>query len=77
MMEEVNICLITVGMDTMSMGVDLSCIQDVLIIGEPEDVDDLFQKLGGAGRNRTLVTDARGMLYLGLGAQDSAKRIVD
>jgi Helicase conserved C-terminal domain len=77
MMEENDMCLITVGTDTMSVGVDLSCIRDVLIIGEPEDVDDLFQKFGRAGRNRTLVTDARGMLYLGPGAQDSAKRIVD
>jgi superfamily II DNA/RNA helicase len=58
MMEEDNTCLITIGTDTMSVGVNLSCIQDVLIIGEPEDVDDLFQKLGRVGCNRLLVTDA-------------------
>jgi hypothetical protein len=77
MMEDDNLCLITIGTDTMSVGVDLSCIQDMLIIYDPEDVDDLFQKFGWVGRNRACITDARGILYLGPGAEDSAKRIVE
>jgi hypothetical protein len=77
MMEDDKLCLITIGTDTMSVGVDLSCIQDTLIIGDLEDVDDQFQKFGWVGHNRAHITDAQGILYLGPGAEDSAKRIVE
>jgi hypothetical protein len=77
MMEEDAYCQITIGTDTMSVGVDLSCVEDVIVIGEPEDVDDLFQKFGRVGRNKELVTNARAILYLGQGAVESAHRIVE
>ena len=28
----------------MSAGVDLSCVEDVVVVDDPEDIDDLFQK---------------------------------
>ena len=65
LLEEDVACQIAIGTDTMSVGVDLSCIEDVLVIGEPEDVDDLFQKFGRVGRDKMRVTDGRGILYLG------------
>jgi hypothetical protein len=77
MMEEDVDCLIAIGTDTMSVGVDLSCVEDVLVLDDPEDVDDLFQKYGRVGRNKKRVTDARGILYLSEGAVERAKRVVD
>jgi len=77
MMEEDVDCLIAIGTDTMSVGVDLSCVEDVLVLDILEDVDDLFQKFSRVGRNRNRVTGARGILYLSEGAVESAKRIVE
>jgi superfamily II DNA/RNA helicase len=62
MMEEDADCLITIGTDMMAVGVDLSCVEDVIVIGEPEDVDDLFQKFGRVGCNKVLITNARAIL---------------
>ena len=42
----------------MSVGVDLSCFEDVVAVDDLEDVDDLFQKYGRVGRNKKRVTDA-------------------
>ena len=77
LMEEDSTCLIAIGTDTMSVGVDISCIEDVIVIGEPEDVDDLFQKFGRVGRDKLRIMDARAILYLGEGAIESAHRIVE
>jgi hypothetical protein len=77
MMEEDADCLITIGTEMMSVGVNFSCVEDVIVIGDPEDVDDLFQKFGQVGRNKVLVTNARAILYLGQGAVKSAHRIVE
>jgi superfamily II DNA helicase RecQ len=77
LMEDDADCLIVIGTDTLSVGVDLSCVEDVIVIGEPEDIDDLIQKFGRVGRDRTRVLNARGILYLGVGANESAQRIVD
>jgi superfamily II DNA/RNA helicase len=76
-MEEDVDCLIAIGTDTMSVGVDLSCVEDVVAVDDPEDVDDLFQKYGRVGSNKKRVTDARGILYMAEGSAESAKRIVD
>jgi hypothetical protein len=58
MMKEDVDCLIAIRTDTMSVGVDLSCVEDVLILDNPEDVDDLFQKYGWVGHNKKCITDA-------------------
>jgi Lhr-like helicase len=65
-MEEDSTCLIVIGMDTMSVGVDISCIEDVIVIREPEDVDDLFQKFGQVGWDKLRIMDACAILYLDL-----------
>jgi Lhr-like helicase len=77
LIEEDVDCPIAIGTDTMSVGVDLSCFEDVVAVDDPEDVDDLFQKYGRVGHNKKCVTDARGILYLAKGSAESAKRIVD
>ncbi|KZP11416.1 hypothetical protein FIBSPDRAFT_962285 [Athelia psychrophila] len=64
-------------LNTLSVGVDLSKVRDVIIIGEPEDVDDMFQKFGRAGRDREIVTDPRAILYLPAGAEERAKCIAE
>jgi hypothetical protein len=76
-MEEDVDSLIAIGTDTMSVGIDLSCVEDVVAVDNLEDVDDLFQKYGRVGRNKKCVTDARGILYLAEGSAESAKQIVD
>lgn len=76
-MENNPSCVIVIGTDTMSVGVDLSCIQDVVVVGEPEDIDDLMQKFGRIRPNKDRIGGARGILYLGEGALESAKQIVE
>ncbi|KAJ7603934.1 hypothetical protein B0H17DRAFT_890892, partial [Mycena rosella] len=54
---------IVIGTDTLSVGVDMASRQDVVIIGDVEDADELFQKGGRVGRRRNLVSDARVIVY--------------
>lgn len=70
-------CLIIIGTDTLSVGVDFSQVRDIIIIGEPEDVDDMFQKFGRAGRDRAIVTDPWVIIYLPAGAEERAAHIAD
>jgi hypothetical protein len=41
-----NYCQIGIGMDTLSVGVDMPAIDDGLLIGDIEDSDGAFQKWG-------------------------------
>lgn len=45
---------VTIATDKLSVGVDVSDFQTVVIIG-PIDIDDLWQKGGRVGRNRAVV----------------------
>jgi len=76
-MEEDPACLIAIGTDTMSVGVDISTVEDILILAEPEDADDFVQKAGRPGRNREVVSDAHAILYLPQGSEGRAKRIIE
>jgi superfamily II DNA helicase RecQ len=76
LMEDDTDCQILIGTDTLSVGVDISTTQDVLVIGEPEDIDELVQKFGRPGRDKAKVTDARGILYLPQGSDEKAQRVI-
>ncbi|KJA13172.1 hypothetical protein HYPSUDRAFT_107574, partial [Hypholoma sublateritium FD-334 SS-4] len=55
--------VITIATDKLSVGVDISDFQRVLII-DPTDLDDLWQKGGRVGRNRLKVKDAQVFVYI-------------
>src|ERR1700720_4736125 len=52
LMDNDAMCQIVIGTDTLLVGVDIGSVQDVIILDEPEDIDDLFQKFGQPGRDR-------------------------
>ncbi|KAK7021361.1 hypothetical protein VNI00_017412 [Paramarasmius palmivorus] len=55
--------LIIIATDTLSVGIDVPDI-DLCVVIDPLDLDDALQKVGRAGRNRTLVSHPRGVIYL-------------
>lgn len=57
-------CRIIVATDILMVGVDFPDIDDVVIIGHPPNVNDYLQKIGRAGRDRTLVQNPRGIMYI-------------
>lgn len=54
------------------VGVDFPDINDVIIIGHPPNVNDYLQKIGRAGRDRTLILKPRGIMYITSHAMRSA-----
>ncbi|KAJ8457672.1 hypothetical protein ONZ45_g18226 [Pleurotus djamor] len=59
--------MVAIGTDTLSVGVNVPHCQDVVVLLENDhdaDMDDIIQKVGRAGRNRGLVTDPRGIIYV-------------
>lgn len=55
--------IITIATDKLSVGVDISDFKRVLII-DPTDLDDLWQKGGRVGRDRMKVKDAQVHVYI-------------
>lgn len=76
-MEEEDTCQIIIGTDTLSVGVNITCAEDVIILGQVEDIDELVQKLGRVGRDKERVTNPRGIIYLPKDVEASARRIVE
>lgn len=58
-MEEDDNVQIVIGTDTMSVGVDLTCVRDIVIIDKPEDVDDLLQKFDWIHSSKGLGVDGK------------------
>jgi hypothetical protein len=77
LMDNDTVCQIVIGTDTLLVGVDIGSVQDVIVLDEPEDIDDLFQKFGPPGRDRKRVKDPRGILYTGQKTLETAQRGVD
>lgn len=48
-------CQIGIGTDTLSVGVDMPAIADAILIGDIEDADEAFQKIGHTGQRADLV----------------------
>jgi hypothetical protein len=54
---------ITIATDKLSVGVDISDFQTVIII-DPQDLDDLWQKAGRGGRDSSKIPHARVIVYI-------------
>ncbi|TEB26687.1 hypothetical protein FA13DRAFT_1713043 [Coprinellus micaceus] len=68
---------ITIATDVLSVGWDNRYIQDVIIYGEPDNIDDFVQKIGRAGRDRNEVSDPRAILYVSKHAKAAAAKAVE
>jgi len=72
LMWEQNGCRVIVATDILMVGVDFPDIDNVVIIGRPPNVNDYLQKVGRAGRDRALVPNPCGIVYLTDYARKSA-----
>lgn len=59
---------ITIATDVLSVGWDSPFTKTVVVFGEPDDIDEFVQKIGRAGRNKTMVPHPRAFLYHSKGA---------
>ncbi|KDQ52934.1 hypothetical protein JAAARDRAFT_61699 [Jaapia argillacea MUCL 33604] len=55
---------ITIATAALEVGVDPPDVQDVIRVGVPGTIEELFQDLGRAGRDEERVDDAREILYV-------------
>ncbi|TFY79918.1 hypothetical protein EWM64_g4096 [Hericium alpestre] len=55
---------IIITTDTLSQGINVPDIYDVITMGEPTDPDEFFQRISRAGRDPSLVPDAWGIMYV-------------
>lgn len=57
-------CRVIIATDILMVGIDFPDIDDVIIVGHPPHTNDYIQKIGRAGRDRTLVSNPRGITYI-------------
>ena len=57
-------CRVIIATDILMVGIDFPDINDVVIIGHPPHPNDYLQKIGHAGRDRALVLNPRGIMYV-------------
>lgn len=67
---------IIIGTDSLSVGIDMPAAQDVILMGQIDDTDDCFQKIGRVGRRDDLVPDPRGIIYVSPGTLKLAAKLV-
>ncbi|TFY74161.1 hypothetical protein EWM64_g9851 [Hericium alpestre] len=67
---------IIITTDTLSQGVNVPDIYDVITMGEPTDPDEFFQRIGRAGRDPSLVPDARGIMYVPPSSYKTARTLL-
>jgi superfamily II DNA/RNA helicase len=77
LMENDSDCQIAIGTDSLSVGVDISNVQDVIILDGPEDIDDLVQKFGRPGRDLRLAADPCGILYVTEKTMETAQIVLE
>ncbi|RXW12387.1 hypothetical protein EST38_g13468 [Candolleomyces aberdarensis] len=68
---------VVIATDVLSVGWDGQLTRNAVIFGEPDNIDDFVQKIGRVGRNRTLVTSPRGILYHSKQALSTAKSVME
>ena len=73
---EQTLPIIVIATDTLSVGVDIPDITDVILWGEPKDSDEFLQKLGRAGRNSSRVSNPRCFIYISRSTIATAQRMV-
>ncbi|KII90823.1 hypothetical protein PLICRDRAFT_547294 [Plicaturopsis crispa FD-325 SS-3] len=67
---------VTIATDTLSVGIDISDFSLVIVL-DPLDTDEYVQKIGRVGRDRRLVSGARGIVYVGANAAENARKVVE
>ncbi|TFY73240.1 hypothetical protein EWM64_g10773 [Hericium alpestre] len=67
---------IIIATDSLSQGVNAPDIHDVITMGQPTNPDEFFQRIGRAGRDCTVVTDAQGMMYVPASAHKTAREVL-
>ena len=73
---EQTLPIIVIATDTLSVGVDIPDITNVILWGEPKDSDEFLQKLGRAGRNSSRVSNPRCFIYISQSTIATAQRMV-
>jgi hypothetical protein len=66
---------VTIATDKLSVGVDIPNFETVVII-DPKDLDDLWQKAGRVGRDRTRVKSPRVIVYIPVNKMAAAQEFV-
>lgn len=74
--EENSLSQIVIGTDTLSVGIDTLATQDVVMIGDIDDPDELFQKSGRPARHPEYVTDGRAIVYISRSTRLKAEKTV-
>lgn len=68
---------ILIATNSLMVGVDLRCVDDVYILGAPRHPDEEKQKGGRAGRDANLVKDPRCIVYFGKKDRITARAVID
>ena len=66
-------CRIIIATDILMVGIDFPDIDDVIIVGHPPHTNDFIQKIGRVGRDRTMVSNPRGIMYITGSAMAAAR----
>lgn len=69
-------CQIAIGMDTLSVGVDMPAIEDRILIGDVDDSDEAFQKWGRLGCCWRLITNPHGIIYTTAAVHKAAEVVI-
>ena len=69
-------CQISIGTDTLSVGVDMPAIADAILISDVDNSDKAFQKFGRLAWHAGLVVNPRGTIYMTPAALEAAKRAI-
>jgi len=74
---EQHLPIIVIATDTLSVGVDIPDINDIILWGEPNDSDEFLQKLGRAGRNLSRASNPRCIVYISQSTVATAQKMVE
>ena len=74
---EQSLPIIVIATDSLSVGVDIPDINDVILWGEPKDSDEFLQKLGRAGRQLSRTLNPRCIIYISRSTIATAQKMVD
>lgn len=70
-------CRVIIATDVLMVGVDIPDVDDVVLANGAGAPDELFQKIGRAGRNRALVSEPRGIVFFTKKQAKTARQIID
>lgn len=77
LIREDPVCQVVIATDILMVGMDFPNVDDVILLGEPKDVNELLQKIGRAGRDHTVANKPRGIVYITKKATETAKALLE